>query len=137
MSTRQTLPEPSDDARAHSQCVLDHICQLIDTQGPLTFHDYMHAALYSPGLGYYSAGSTKFGLAGDFTTAPELSPLFGYSIANQCEQIFRDINTPVILELGAGSGALAISLLKQLQKTDQLPEHYYICLLYTSDAADE
>ena len=73
MNTQPSLPKPSAEAQEHSQCVLKHICQLIDNKGPLTFHDYMQTALYAPGLGYYSAGSTKFGLGGDFTTAPELS----------------------------------------------------------------
>ena len=113
MNTQPSLPKPSAEAQEHSQCVLKYICQLIDNQGPLTFPDYMQTALYAPGLGYYSAGSTKFGLGGDFTTAPELSPLFGYSIANQCAQVFHQVNKPAILELGAGTGALAISVLKQ------------------------
>ena len=126
MTSRQTLPEPSADAQEHSQRVLKHICQLIDTHGPITFHDYMQAALYAPGLGYYSAGSTKFGPAGDFTTAPELSPLFGRSIAKQCIEIFYGMNSPSILEIGAGSGALAISLLQELKHHNQLPDHYYI-----------
>ena len=126
MTSIQTLPEPSADAQAHSQRVHKHICRLIDTHGPLTFHDYMQAALYSPSLGYYSAGSTKFGSAGDFTTAPELSPLFGRSIAKQCVEVFHTMDSPTILELGAGSGALAISLLQELQGSNQLPDHYYI-----------
>ena len=119
MTSRQTLPEPSTEAHAHSQRVLKHICQLIDTNGPLTFRDYMHEALYSPGLGYYSAGATKFGPAGDFITAPELSPLFGHSIAKQCVEIIDTMDSPNILELGAGSGALAISLLQELQRSNQ------------------
>ncbi len=126
MKTDQALPTPSMEASKHSQRVLQHICHLIDQNGPLSFYQYMQQALYAPGLGYYSAGATKFGKAGDFTTAPELSPAFGQSIAQQCGEVFKDINSPVILELGAGSGALAVSLLKQLQDMDQLPEHYYI-----------
>ncbi|MBY0271482.1 MAG: SAM-dependent methyltransferase [Burkholderiales bacterium] len=86
---------------------------------------YMELALYAPGLGYYSAGSHKFGAAGDFVTAPELSPLFGRTLARQlAELVAQDI--PDIVELGAGSGALAAVLLAELAALKCLPQRYLI-----------
>lgn len=74
----------------------------------LPFADFMDAALYAPGLGYYSAGLHKFGAQGDFVTAPELTPLFGRALAHG----LRDAIDQGVLELGAGSGALAASILE-------------------------
>src|SRR5688572_17609170 len=68
----------------------------------------MEIAPYEPGLGYYAAGARKFGPAGDFVTAPELGALFGRTLARQ----LRALGGPV-LEFGAGSGALAETLLAQ------------------------
>ncbi len=86
---------------------------------------YMELALYAPGLGYYSAGSRKLGAAGDFITAPELSPLFSRTLARQlAELLAQDI--PDIIELGAGSGALAAVLLAELAMLDRLPQRYLI-----------
>ena len=66
-------------------------------------------ALYAPGLGYYQAGSAKLGSAGDFVTAPELTPLFARALARQVAQ-FGAAGIDDILELGAGSGRLAADL---------------------------
>ena len=93
--------------------------------GWISFARYMELALYAPGLGYYSAGSYKLGAAGDFITAPELSPLFGRTLARQlAELLAQDI--PDIVELGAGSGALAAVLLAELAALDHLPQRYLI-----------
>ena len=76
------LPAPSPDALAHSQRVTAHLRTLIeDAGGWMPFSRFMEAALYAPGLGYYAAGAMKFGAAGDFVTAPELTPLFGRTLA--------------------------------------------------------
>ncbi len=122
-----SLPEPDADARAHSV----KLCQLIadkieQTGGNLPFFEFMQMALYEPGLGYYSAGLSKFGAAGDFITAPELTPLFGTTLAKQIGEILADLDHPNILEFGAGSGRLAVDLLNALARSDQLPEKYYI-----------
>ena len=69
----------------------------------------MQLALYASGLGYYSAGAAKFGAGGDFITAPEVSPLFGRVLARQCASVLQALPERRILELGAGSGALAES----------------------------
>jgi SAM-dependent MidA family methyltransferase len=81
--------------------------------------------LYAPGLGYYSAGSVKLGRQGDFVTAPELSALFGRALARQCGEVLSSIGGD-LLELGAGSGALAAVLLPSLEAINALPERYLI-----------
>jgi SAM-dependent MidA family methyltransferase len=85
----------------------------------------MEMALYAPGLGYYTAGAHKFGEGGDFITAPELSSLFGRTMARQLVEVMQ-ASTPNILELGAGSGKLALDILIELEKLDALPESYSI-----------
>ncbi len=85
----------------------------------------MELALYAPGLGYYTAGSQKFGEAGDFVTAPEISALFGRTLAKQAIEIM-DASAPHILELGAGSGRLAHDMLSELERQGCLPESYSI-----------
>jgi len=93
--------------------------------GWISFARFMELALYAPGLGYYSAGSRKLGPAGDFITAPELSPLFGRALARQLAELVRQ-GLDDILELGAGSGALAETVLAELAALDCLPQRYAI-----------
>ena len=108
------MPAPDAIAVAHSQrlraAIIDHINA---AGGAISFAEYMNHALYEPGLGYYMAGSAKFGAEGDFVTAPEVSPLFGRAIAVQIEEILGDVGGS-ILELGAGSGKLALSIMQAL-----------------------
>ncbi len=113
------LPEPDADALTHSQAVSDHIRQRILDSGPLSFADYMELALYAPGLGYYMAGARRFGANGDFITAPGLSDLFGRCLARQCAEVI-DQTGGGILELGAGNGELAASVLGALHGRDGL-----------------
>jgi len=99
--------------------------------GLLPFDRFMELALYAPGLGYYAAGSAKLGAAGDFTTAPEVSPLFGRCLAAQCREVLRALAADAIaggdiLELGAGSGALAAEILGALGQEGPLPGRYLI-----------
>jgi SAM-dependent MidA family methyltransferase len=120
------LPHPSPDALAHSQRVTEHIRATIDAHaGWIDFAQYMNLALYTPGLGYYAAGSAKFGAAGDFVTAPELSPLFGRTLALQIAPILQETQGDV-LELGAGSGILAVDVLLELERQRALPTRYTI-----------
>lgn len=91
----------------------------------MSFADYMNSALYSPELGYYTGSAQKFGQEGDFTTAPELTSLFGYTLANQVAQILA-ASQPVILEAGAGSGRLAADLLVALHRMNATPDRYEI-----------
>ncbi|MCG6943119.1 MAG: SAM-dependent methyltransferase [Thiohalocapsa sp.] len=94
--------------------------------GALPFDRFMELALYAPGLGYYAAGATKLGPAGDFVTAPEISPLFGRCIATQCAEVLAALGGGDLLELGAGSGALAADVLETLAEADRLPGRYLI-----------
>jgi SAM-dependent MidA family methyltransferase len=94
--------------------------------GTLPFDRFMELALYAPGLGYYAAGATKLGPAGDFVTAPEISPLFGRCVATQCAEVLDALGGGDLLELGAGSGALAADLLDALAGADRLPGRYLI-----------
>lgn len=120
------LPEASPEALAHSECLAAHIRERIARAGGwISFAEYMELALYAPGLGYYTAGSRKLGGGGDFTTAPELGPLFGQTLARQLRQLI-ETGLKNILEVGAGSGALAASILEELEAQNHLPEHYFI-----------
>ncbi len=120
------LPALDALAQQHCEAVVTHIEQQIEQQGGwITFADYMQMALYTPRLGYYSGDAKKFGSAGDFVTAPGISPLFARAVANQVSQMLS-VSGGDVLELGAGTGRLAIGVLQQLHALGQLPEHYYI-----------
>jgi len=126
-TSQASLPEPSTEALAHSQQLAESIqSEIVKAGGQISFCQFMQMALYSPGLGYYSAGMQKFGKSGDFITAPEISPLFGQALAIQSQQILKNIEHGSILEVGAGSGRLAGDLLKELSLRNALPKHYYI-----------
>jgi SAM-dependent MidA family methyltransferase len=121
------LPQPTPEERALSQHLTDLICAEIDRAGgAMPFARFMELALYAPELGYYSAGKHKFGAAGDFVTAPELGPVFAQCVARQCAQILGALPHADMLEAGAGSGALAVQLLLELERLGQLPAHYFI-----------
>jgi len=117
-----------DEAAAeHGRQLRDHLLdQIAAAGGWLSFERFMDLALYAPGAGYYSGGATKFGLGGDFTTAPEVSSLFGACVAVQCEEILRRLTAGSILEIGAGSGRLAADVLARLDSLQKLPERYWI-----------
>ncbi len=99
--------------------------EITRAKGWLSFARWMERALYAPGLGYYAAGAHKFGQAGDFITAPEISPLFGQCIANSLAETLR-VTQGNVLELGAGSGQLAFDMLLALEKLGALPAQYLI-----------
>jgi len=125
---RAQLPEPTPDARAASAALVDLICAEIERAGGwLPFSDYMRLALYAPGLGYYAGGAAKFGAAGDFVTAPEISPLFGHCIAATAAAVLAELGGQGdVLEIGAGSGRLAVQMLQSLSARDALPARYLI-----------
>jgi len=115
MDRIDALPEPDDTARAHSQRLQALIKGKIrKAGGAVSFADYMNSVLYEPGLGYYMAGAAKFGAEGDFITAPEVSPLFGMAMAEQIKEVLGTDGGSV-LELGAGSGKLALSIINALR----------------------
>ena len=113
------LPLPEPQALAASRALLERIGAELSAAGNwISFARYMELALHEPGLGYYAAGARKFGAGGDFVTAPELSPLFGRTLARQVAQILEP--GEAVLEFGAGSGALAQALLGELKGVDYL-----------------
>ncbi|MEW5942492.1 MAG: SAM-dependent methyltransferase [Pseudomonadota bacterium] len=120
------LPAPEPDAARHSEALRTHILDEIAAAGGwLSFARFMELALYAPGQGYYSAGLRKFGTAGDFVTAPEISPLFGRALARQAAQVLQ-LSGGDLLEAGAGSGRLAADLLPELERLGRLPAQYLI-----------
>jgi SAM-dependent MidA family methyltransferase len=122
------LPEPDKGSAEHSRKLAAQIKQLITEKGgAIPFSEFMNLALYAPAMGYYVAGQRRFGSEGDFVTAPELGDVFGRCLARQVEQVFKVIDGECdVLEFGAGSGRLAVSLIKELEHLDALPEHYLI-----------
>jgi SAM-dependent MidA family methyltransferase len=121
------LPEPSADERVHSDRLLQLLREQIASHGPMPFSQYMERCLYAPGLGYYSAGRTKFGAAGDFVTAPELGGLFAGCVVNAVQPVLTMLGGEAdFLELGGGSGAFAEAALKALAASGTLPRRYLI-----------
>jgi SAM-dependent MidA family methyltransferase len=113
--------------------------QILSAGGWLPFDQFMQAALYTPGLGYYASSSRKFGSlparlavdgsaqqGSDFVTAPELSPLFGQCVGQQVAQALQATGTRCVYEFGAGSGALALQICELLEQQNLGLEHYFI-----------
>ena len=125
--SKRALPLADDQSAAHSQRVRLHIQRKIDAAGgQISFAEFMHEAMYAPGLGYYAAGSTKFGPDGDFVTAPEISPVFGRVLARQMAEVLSAVSGGEVLEFGAGSGRLAADCLAALEALGALPQTYNI-----------
>ena len=122
------LPPPEAEALAHSERLRELIQeQVFASGGAIPFSRFMELCLYAPGLGYYSAGATKFGAAGDFVTAPELGPLFAACVADAVAPVLRELGPRAeFVELGGGSGAFAEVALKRLLALDALPARYAI-----------
>lgn len=118
------LPEPSRDAQAASRSLHTLIANTIrHNSGWISFAQFMELALYAPGLGYYSGGAAKLGKDGDFTTAPEITPLFGAALAHVAADLMAQ-TAPQILEFGAGTGKLAHDILTELAERG-VPVHRY------------
>lgn len=125
MESVARLPDPGPEEIALGAALTREIIALIEREGSIGFDRYMQQALYAPGLGYYVGGMQKFGPGGDFVTAPEISSLYGASIARQCQQVLAS-HGGSILEFGAGSGRLALSILQTLAHAGRLPDRYFI-----------
>ena len=120
------LPEPSLDAQSASRALHDLIASDIDaSSGWIPFARYMEQVLYAPGMGYYSGGAAKLGKDGDFTTAPEITPLFGASLAQVAAGLMGQ-TAPRILEFGAGTGKLAFDILSELKSAGIAIDSYQI-----------
>lgn len=125
-STADTPTQSDPEALALSRQLSQRIRAEIEAAGGwIDFARYMELALYAPGLGYYSAGAHKFGVGGDFVTAPEMTPLFGRALARQAAQVLEATGGD-ILELGPGSGRLALDLLLELERLDHPPGRYLL-----------
>lgn len=130
-----TLPPLSPAEHAHAERVAAHIRAFVAAHGgTIGFDTYMRLALYAPGLGYYSAGAAKFGEAGDFVTAPEVSSLFSRCLARQVAEVL-EVTGGDVLELGAGLGTMAADLLTELAALGRLPDRYRI-LEVSADLAE-
>ena len=111
----------------HARRVASYLADEIAASGGwIGFERYMEIVLYAPGLGYYSAGARKLGPGGDFTTASEISSLFGACVAQQCADVLRDMGDGTVMEIGAGSGGLAADILSRLEALARLPKRYLI-----------
>jgi SAM-dependent MidA family methyltransferase len=122
------LPPIEPEAQAHSERLRGLIQAVIaEAGGAIPFSRFMELALYAPGLGYYSAGSTKFGRAGDFVTAPELGSLFAECVVESLAPSLRQLGADsVFLEIGGGSGAFAEAAIRHLDALDAMPARYAI-----------
>lgn len=119
------MSESTDTAAAHADRVMARLREEIAAHGPLDFARYMEIVLHAPGLGYYSAGATRFGAGGDFVTAPELGDVYARCIAQAIAPALR-ATAGEVLELGAGSGAFAADALAELERLGVLPTRYRI-----------
>jgi SAM-dependent MidA family methyltransferase len=121
-----TLPALSPEAAAHVEALQATLRSRLVAAGDwLAFDEYMDVVLYTPGQGYYSAGATKFGGAGDFVTAPEISDLFARALARQFADVLG-VTGGGVLEVGAGSGRFARGALEELARLGALPDRYAI-----------
>jgi len=126
-ATAVGLPAPEGEAAAHAARVVAHLRERIESAGGwLDFATYMSLALYAPGLGYYSAGAAKFGAAGDFVTAPEISDLFAAVLADAFPPLFAAAGARRVLEFGPGTGRFAGTLLRELAARDAAPDEYLL-----------
>ncbi|MFP4614811.1 MAG: class I SAM-dependent methyltransferase [Thiohalorhabdus sp.] len=124
--TESALPEPNDAERERAETVAAALRERMAERGAIPFDAFMRTALYEPGLGYYVGGRERLGRGGDFVTAPELTPFFGYTVAGQVVDLLARCGGGDVLEAGAGSGALATQLLAELERLGNLPERYRI-----------
>lgn len=120
------LPQPSPDALSASHALQNLIAEEIRRHdGWISFARYMELALYAPDVGYYSGGAAKLGKDGDFTTAPEITSLFGETLAHAAGELMAQ-SVPQILEFGAGTGKLALDMLTECAEAGILVESYSI-----------
>ncbi len=120
------LPIPSLVDREFSLRLKNKIIDKIKAEGDIAFSQYMQMALYENGLGYYVSGLRKFGEQGDFVTSPEISSLYGQTLARQIAEIFSNSTIDKVFELGAGTGKLAVDILTELSALNALPSNYII-----------
>jgi SAM-dependent MidA family methyltransferase len=123
---KKEFPALTVDEQAHERRVITALVDAIDENGGyLPFREFMNIVLYAPTLGYYAVGTHKLGPQGDFSTAPEMSPLLAQAMATQCVDILRECGPSAgIMELGPGSGRLAFDVLATCERLGCLPKRY-------------
>jgi SAM-dependent MidA family methyltransferase len=112
LDPREPLPDGDPE-------LMGRILAEIRADGPMTFARFMDLVLYDPAAGYYSGAADRPGRAGDFLTAPESHPIFGWAVARQVEDVWDRLGRPAgftIREHGAGTGALAAGILDGLRR---------------------
>jgi SAM-dependent MidA family methyltransferase len=124
MQTKETLVS-SEAFKLHQNLCAQIDQKINDSNGVISFAQFMQLALYSPRLGYYQNGLQKFGAQGDFITAPEMGELFACGLVNSLVSVSNDF-TARLLEIGAGTGQLAADVLTELNLKNRAPERYYI-----------
>ncbi len=124
------MPQIDSSLKQHSLALEEKIRERIIQDKTISFSQFMQMALYQPGFGYYSSGTHKFGEQGDFVTSPELGGLFAECMAKQFQQVLDQIEAPIVLELGAGTGQFCFDCLLELDSLNSLPEKY--CILEVS-----
>ncbi len=109
----------------------DIIIDRIQTEGTLSFRNFMEMALYYPGLGYYTSGEDKIGKNGDYYTSPHYTSLFGQTIAKQLEEMWHKLGREpfTIVEYGAGNGMLCNDILTELCKNSELFDQLKYCVI--------
>ena len=124
-TTLDQLPELDHESSKHASRVTEYLAKQIEEhEGFIGFDQYMATVLYAPGLGYYSAGSEKFGTGGDYITAPLISPLFSRTLARFIAQHLGSGDQ--ILELGAGTGVMAKDIIASLAESGVQADGYNI-----------
>jgi SAM-dependent MidA family methyltransferase len=121
-------PPPADDPG--EPALIARLRDEIDAHGPITFARFMERALYEPGLGYYATSATRPTRTGDFLTAPELHPLFGWTVARQIDEMWQRLGRPqtfTLREFGAGTGTLGQAIEDGLRRAGS---HLADCLSY-------
>ncbi|BCN94086.1 SAM-dependent methyltransferase [Thiomicrorhabdus immobilis] len=125
-NSAKSLPEPNEEAIAHSKKLSDNIKRFLSRHKNLPFSKFMEMALYTPQLGYYAGGLPKIGKSGDFITAPEVSNIFSRCLARQAAQVLSQLDEANIVEFGAGQGTMAKDILLELENLQQPLHRYYI-----------
>ena len=125
--TQLSLPQPPLELTAHSNRLRALIRdEIAASGGAIGFDRYFELCQYAPGLGYYSAGLSKFGAGGDFVTAPGLGDVFARCIALTLVPMLSEMPEASILEVGCGTGAMAADILRALKDLNALPKHYWL-----------
>ena len=121
------LPKPNKKENQRSVKVKEYISEKIQGSGnEIAFSEFMDYALYAEDIGYYDGDLKKFGEDGDFITAPEETDLIGKAIAKECYKASDELENLSLLEFGAGSGSMAVSVLKKLDQMKVKIQNYYI-----------